>query len=130
LSLIWSSITTNSNDFVKPSVTPIIMLLIKDLYKPCFALWSCDQTICLLELTVFNCYSYVRKLLCKLTIFSFYCNTVFNFYSYPAGLQLDFTYSWHLIVYLLVYVTNYFTNIQLFCFSSHQTFWCWNNSNT
>jgi hypothetical protein len=62
----------------------------------------------------------LRPKMCKLTIFSFYCNnTVLNFYSYSRDYNCFFYLFWHLIVYLLVYVTNYFTTIfQLAFFQS------------
>jgi hypothetical protein len=98
------------------------MLLIKDLYKPCFASWSCDQTIrftwtwpsSTVTVTSENCVSW--------PFFPFTVITVLNLQLLP-GITMCFYLFWHLIVYLLVYVTNYFTTIFNWPSSSHQTRW-------
>jgi hypothetical protein len=78
---------SNSN-FVKPSVTPITML-IKDLYKPCFcSLVFMIRRSVYLNLTVFNCYSYVKNS-CVADHFFLFAVIPSLATVTPAGLQLD-----------------------------------------
>jgi hypothetical protein len=122
LSLIWSSITNsnNSNDFVKPCYTPTIMLLIKDLYKPCFALclWS-DDLLLTWPSSTFKVT--VRKLLCKFH-FSLYCNIPsLTSTVTPAGITIGFLPILDILSSFISIQTNY-QHLIVLLFSSHQTF--------